>query len=140
MAKKKKERVETDAAELVSNDGHPTSDSETLVLARAMYPTRLPILAISGRPASPQMSAPMVIEDANLKKLLLDTVERKSKFVGLVLKKEAEDPSDTNNTPKTDIKLHSISRSCRIGVIMRHGNWMAGCARRNGHIAFTKTL
>ena len=112
MRKKKDRNTEPDAAELMPNDERfepPSSDDKTLVLARQLFPSQLPILPISGRPAFPKMTAPMIIEDEELKQLLLEAVEGKSRFVGLVLRKteEEKEPSEADNVPEAD-KLYGV--------------------------------
>lgn len=87
MAKKKKAE-EPAVAELVTGEGEAAPAEQRIVLAREVFPRRLPILPIGGRPAFPKMTAPMVIDDNDLKKMLTETAESSTKFVGLVLRKD----------------------------------------------------
>ena len=62
-------------------------DEKGIILARHLYPRQLPIIPLHQHPVFPKMTVPMIIGAESLKKMLSDIVKSKSKFVGLLLKK-----------------------------------------------------
>ena len=95
--------------ELVNDAPPATGDDNKLILARELFPKQLSILSISGRPAFPKMTAPMVVDNDDMKQLLRDAIESKSKYLGLVLRREDETrgavnrPDDATKSDATSV-------------------------------------
>ena len=79
---------------------------QKLVLSRDLFPAQLPIIPISERPLFPKMTVPIVIDDENLVKMLIGIAKSESRFVGVVLRKPAED--DDKRRPATTSDLHHV--------------------------------
>ena len=78
--------------------------ARTLVLARHVYPSQLPILPLNQRPLFPKMTGPMMVEEPHLKELILATTKSASKLLGLVLLKKQPDGADQPAKPaSTDL-------------------------------------
>ena len=77
-------------------DSEPTAADQKLVLARDVYPSQLPIIPISDRPLFPKMTVPMIMDDEPLVKMLIELAETETRFVGIVLQREAEEEADAS--------------------------------------------
>ena len=99
------EQQDSEDVEVVKDSSEdPLSHGKNVVLARDVFPLRLPIIPLDHRPIFPKMSVPMAIDDPALKKLVLKAAESPSKCVGLVLRKTRPDenalkPDDEETAP-----------------------------------------
>lgn len=92
--------------EVMKKSKVPSPDEKRLVLVRRVFPNQLPIVPINNRPFFPKMTVPMIVDDDDLKKMLIDTAESQSKFVGLVLKRRREGSESSEETSGAD--LHDV--------------------------------
>jgi ATP-dependent Lon protease len=97
-------------AELVKNGRGPAPQESKIVLARALYPLELPILPLRHRPLFPKMTAPMLIDEPNLMKMMLDAAGSAAKFVGLVLRRPRPEAESENKEEArvTGADLHEV--------------------------------
>jgi len=97
----KEQQVEN--VEVLKNGDNP--QDKRIILARDVFPQRLPIIPLNNRPIFPKMTVPMIIDNEELKKMLLNTERPGGKFVGLVLRKEPqENPANDNR----NIELYNV--------------------------------
>ena len=75
--------------EVVRDSKAPTPDSQQIIPARYVFPNSLPIIPLHNRPLFPRMMVPLAIEDPVLKDMVTARVKSSSKFVGLILIREA---------------------------------------------------
>ncbi|HAS83413.1 MAG TPA: endopeptidase La [Verrucomicrobia bacterium] len=93
--KKGESRAEESAPDAVM---HPDGAEKTIVLARDLMPAALPIIPLHDRPVFPKMTIPMMVDAPDIARMLIDRVDSKARYVGLVLQKPQE-PSPTNPSP-----------------------------------------
>lgn len=100
MAKDKTNSSEPEQVEVLKHGA--SAPDKRLVLARDVYPRSLPIIPLNSRPMFPKMTVPVIIDDENLKKILIETSKSASKYVGLVLRKELpeNEPEAANHPPE----------------------------------------
>ncbi|OGV57887.1 MAG: endopeptidase La [Lentisphaerae bacterium RIFOXYA12_FULL_48_11] len=91
---------EPEQVEVVKNGS--TGGEKRIVLARDVLPQSLPIIPLNSRPVFPKMTVPMIIDDNNIKKMLLDTAKSQTKYVGLVLLKK-EQPDEQKEDPQPEL-------------------------------------
>ncbi len=96
---------------------------QDIVLARDVRPTVLPIIPLQHRPLFPKLTVPMVIDDAPLVQVLVETVQAQQKVIGLVLRRHADDASPTESPAGRDL--------CVVGVVAEILH-MAQLAGENG--------
>ncbi len=65
-------------------DAAPPSE---LVVARQVYPNKLPILALPSRPVFPKVMVPVELESPELRRLINDATTKGNRLVGLVLER-----------------------------------------------------
>lgn len=85
-------------AEVWETSGPP---SESIVVARHVYPDRLPILALPSRPVFPRVMVPVELEGEEVPALLRESRLHASNLVGLVLERQRNDSAGTNTTDAT---------------------------------------
>jgi len=78
-------------AEVLKDGDTAAPGDEKLVLARHVLPQQLGILPVKSRPLFPKMTVPILVEEENLKQMVIERAKSQSKFVGLVLTKQKED-------------------------------------------------
>ena len=88
----------------------PRPEEKRIILARDIFPERLPIVPVSSRPLFPRMIAPLIVDDPKGRKAIADVLEAQSKFVGVVLLKPKEDSSE----PVKAADLHSVGVAAEI--------------------------
>jgi len=67
------------------------TDEQTVVLARDLLPTSLPIIPLRERPVFPKMTIPMLVDTPPIANMLIDRVKSGGRHIGLVLqRKESE--------------------------------------------------
>lgn len=79
---------------LKDKETQPPPD-QSIVPARHIFPSVLPIIPLNSHPVFPRMTIPIMIDDENLKNLIMGAAQSNSKFIGLVLRREipqAEQP------------------------------------------------
>jgi len=84
----------------------PAPEDKELVLARDLFPSDIPIIPISSRPLFPRMTVPLIIDSEELINMLIETAKSRAKFVGMVLRKEKTEPSESGKVRGADI--HSV--------------------------------
>lgn len=97
-----------------SNDVIPNGhDANTLVLARDLLPSSLPIIPLGERPLFPKMTVPMVVDTPELAEMLIAKAESGSRHVGLVLKRK---PAKDAPPPEDDapVELYSMGTIAEI--------------------------
>ena len=87
----------------VLKDDEPISRDRRLVLARHVFPPQLPIVPLPNRPLFPKMTVPIVIDNAELAEVLVETAQSQTKFVGLVLRRHAEESGDSEPVRGADL-------------------------------------
>ena len=94
-----------------------TSDNETngtpsLVLARDIYPEDLPIIPVMGHPMFPRITAPISIDNPDLKDLLVTRLKKKQRYVGITLQREPQQGNEPQNeaepTKTTGSDLYTV--------------------------------
>ncbi|MEI7881339.1 MAG: endopeptidase La [bacterium] len=83
------------------------SDNKTIMPTRFVFPAALPILPLLNRPLFPKMMVPLSVDDAALKEMLAKTAESSSKFIGLVLAKDAEEVEE-RRIPRHAAALYEV--------------------------------
>jgi ATP-dependent Lon protease len=78
----------------------------SVVLARHLFPGRLPIVPLDRRPLFPRMTVPMVIERKALVELLLKTAKQPPRLLGLVLRRSRDETREEDDVAAAD--LHDI--------------------------------
>ncbi len=99
-------------------------DKQHIVVARQVYPARLPLVPLPNRPMFPRVVAPLAIETPALEQLFKEAIDSQSRLVGLVLSKE--DTSDGHSASGKGPDLY------RVGVIAQVLN--AGPAPDTGQL------
>lgn len=61
-----------------------------VVVAREVYPDRLPIMALPSRPVFPRVMVPVALESPELKQLVKDVTQSGKRLLGLVLERTSE--------------------------------------------------
>ncbi|MBN2302274.1 MAG: endopeptidase La [Lentisphaerae bacterium] len=77
-----------------------SAGDKNLVLARDVFPQELPVVPIRGRPLFPKMTVPMIIENENLRKMIIQTDEAHTKFIGLALIRDEGSNTQENISSK----------------------------------------
>jgi ATP-dependent Lon protease len=103
MARRKKKAEQADHgsvdAELVPDTEKVVAGETDLVLARDVFPSKLPMIPLNHRPLFPKMRVPMIVENEPLRTMLAETAKARAKLVGLVLCKPREG-ADEGSPPK----------------------------------------
>ena len=84
----------------------PLSSERRLVLARHVFPNQLPIVPLPNRPLFPKMTVPIVIDNEALARVLVETAASRAKFIGLVLRRRAEESDETK--PVSGVDLYDV--------------------------------
>jgi ATP-dependent Lon protease len=109
----KTDKPQDSDVEVVKPGGNGGTGGESLVLARQVYPTQLPIVPLNTRPVFPKMVVPMLIDDADMRKMISQTAKSESKFVGLVLKRADDEGGQQNG-----VRLHDVGVVAEIVQVM----------------------
>jgi ATP-dependent Lon protease len=103
---KKRSKSGPDDVEVVHESPLPSPDDRTLVLARDTFPPTLPIVPMVNRPVFPRMTVPIVVEDKDLRHMLVETARSQRKFVGIILQRPAEQPDQSKQIQAKN--LHDV--------------------------------
>lgn len=96
--------------EVIKNGAAEPDSKGGIVLAREIFPGRLPIVPLHNRPLFPRMMLPLMIEEEGLKKLIKSKAGGNDKYIGLILVKGATaEVSEQGKVRSSD--LH------RVGVV-----------------------
>lgn len=99
---------DSDPTEVVSAEQDEQS-AQQIVVARQVYPQRLPIVPLPNRPLFPRMVAPFAVETPAVAQLVKDVVESQTRLVGLVMARgtggESTRPAEWQ---PQDAELHSV--------------------------------
>jgi ATP-dependent Lon protease len=87
----KTDKTTPNDVEVMNKESAKAQEDSTLVLARQIFPSQLPIVPLNSRPVFPKMVVPMLIDDADMRKTITETAKSQSKFVGLVLRRGEDD-------------------------------------------------
>ena len=79
---------------LGSEDADAATGQDGIVLARQVLPDRLPVMPVDQRPLFPGMMVPVVLERPELVQLMTDLLERKMKYLAIVLKRPPAEQDD----------------------------------------------
>lgn len=90
-------------AELIREQSDDETEQNGIVLARDVFPGRLAVLPISGRPLFPRMTVPLIIDDPDLKKALAGISKSQSKYLGVLLRKESANGEGGNKPAPSDL-------------------------------------
>ena len=105
MAERDEEPEVVSEVDAVSDE---EEDERTIVLARHVMPSRLPVLPIRNRPFFPRMMAPIVVEDAGQKQLITEIAKSSCKYVGLVLVRPQDHEETTPSVPRHASELYTV--------------------------------
>ncbi len=83
----------------------PRTGDTTIMPARFVFPSTLPIIPLTRRPLFPKMMTPLMVEDEHLRHMALEVSRSASKFVGLVLVRATEGPEPS---PPHPADMHSV--------------------------------
>jgi len=78
-------------------------DGKNLVLARHIYPRQIPIVPLNQRPLFPKMTVPMLLEDPNLRNMILETAKSQTQLVGLVLSRKQPQTDPPQRVRSSDL-------------------------------------
>jgi len=90
----------------VVKEGEPISREKRIVLARHVFPNQLPIVPLPNRPLFPKMTVPVVVDNLELAKVLVDAANSPAKFIGLALRRHTEETDDSE--PITGADIHDV--------------------------------
>lgn len=93
--------------EIVGQEQGQKINTKTIMPARFVFPSTLPIMPLLNRPLFPKMMVPLSVDDAALREMLTKTAESASKFIGLVLAKNA-DADEERRIPRRAAELHEV--------------------------------
>jgi ATP-dependent Lon protease len=89
--------------------------SQQLVVAKQIYPSRLPIIVLPSRPVFPKTAAPILVDTEGTTRLVGSVVESQERLVGLVLKRE---PRSDEPPPTGVSELKALPADVyRVGVL-----------------------
>jgi len=81
----------------------PAADEKNVVLARHVLPPRIPILPLPSRPIFPRITVPLIIDEDNLKSMLVETAQSQPSYVGLVLARERKEEDEGKPVRSADL-------------------------------------
>jgi ATP-dependent Lon protease len=93
--------------EVIAQEQEKKADDKTIMPARFVFPSTLPVLPLLNRPLFPKMMVPLSVDDAALKEMLIKTSESSSRFIGLVLAKNGEDEAE-RRIPRRAADLYEV--------------------------------
>lgn len=93
--------------EIVGQEQGTKANTKTIMPARFVFPSALPIMPLLNRPLFPKMMVPLSVDDAALREMLTKTAESASKFIGLVLAKNA-DTDEERRIPRRAAELYEV--------------------------------
>ena len=114
----KPEKEEPEQAQLVRGDAPLEGDDDKLVLARHLFPPRLPVMPVHRRPVFPRMTVPLIVDNPALAEALVERLKEKEKFLGIVLTRKPEDGERDENEAVRGSDLHDVGV---IGEILQAG-------------------
>jgi len=103
MPEEKNEKRAVNEPEVIQKEGRQQPEDKTIVLARHVFPPVLPIIPITGHPMFPKMSGPLALEDEALKTMVTEVARSKSRFVGVVLRKDQPEPGTVRKATARDL-------------------------------------
>ncbi len=85
-------------------------EEKSIVLARDLLPSALPIIPLTERPVFPKMTIPMLVDTPEIVAMLVKRVDAGARHVGLVLRRRPEppperDPDAGSTVPPPDLYL-----------------------------------
>jgi ATP-dependent Lon protease len=83
------------------------NENKTVIPARYVFPSALPVIPLHNRPLFPKMMVPLGIEEPHLKEMVAKIVQGQSKFVGLILAREQGEGGDQPPVKKAS-ELHTV--------------------------------
>lgn len=91
-----------------ANNPHDVEDDsgQTVILARDLLPSTLPIIPLSERPVFPKMTIPMLVDRAPIVNMLAELVKANKRHIGLVLLRKPKE--DEENDPNRSSRLYSV--------------------------------
>jgi len=92
MAETKQDDVVNETEAVAAPDTGGVPEEKTIVLARDLMPSSLPVIPLTERPVFPKMTIPMLVDTPNIAKMLIDRVDSGSRYVGLVLRRKPDLP------------------------------------------------
>ena len=93
--------------EVMEQEPEDKSASKTIMPARFVFPSTLPILPLLNRPLFPKMMVPLSVDDEALKAMLTKTAASSAKFIGLVLAKN-ESENGERHIPRKLADLYPV--------------------------------
>jgi ATP-dependent Lon protease len=99
-------------------DAVPPTPSQELIVARQVYPGRLPILPVPHRPFFPKMVMPFVFDTPALVDLITHVTSSAGGLLGVVLSREAAE-STALGPPTTDSALHGVGTIAHVLKVQR---------------------
>jgi len=112
-------KEEPEAVEVKTEEARTLPEEKKIVLARDIFPSRLPVLPLEKRPLFPKMTVPMIIGNEEMRKMLLERAESESKFIGLVLKRTREEEEEEEEEEKKTVKGEDLHRMGVIAEILQ---------------------
>lgn len=97
-----------------SDDSDVSPEGEShIVVASAVYPSKLPIIPLPSRPMFPKTVAPLLILSPPQLELIQEAVQSQERLVGLVLRRHEEDePAAPGDEPQPalddEVELHDV--------------------------------
>lgn len=70
-------------------------EAKSLVLARDLMPSALPIIPLTERPVFPKMTIPMLVDTPEIVSMLIKHAEANHRYVGLVLRRRSEPAAES---------------------------------------------
>lgn len=98
----------------------PPVATKHIILARDVFPNIIPIIPVNQRPFFPKMTVPMVVHDESLKKVIIETSETSTKYVGIILTRNQEHP-DKGPDELNEVDLYSVGVLAEIRQIIQVG-------------------
>ncbi len=105
--------VKDDASKASADPSAPVDGSRSVVPARFVFPSVLPVIALDTRPGFPRMMMPINLEEETLRDAMLARLKAGEKFVGLVLKR----PAATDAVPRLPSAPPRAADLYTVGVI-----------------------
>lgn len=95
----------------LKTDEASKTQEQTLVLARDLLPSRLPLIPVRQRPVFPKMMVPLLLQEEKFKTLFGDLLKSSSKYLGLVMAR----PKEAGELPPSELLVSSDLY--RVGVV-----------------------
>jgi len=127
-----KETIEANDVEVLKDEQAPQAEEKGIVLARHLLPRQLPIIPLNERPLFPKMPAPLVVEDEDLRRILIDTAQSKARFVGVVLRRPEAGPAVDGPKAARLYNIGVVAEILQVGQMAPDGpiQVILGCLER----------